>query len=178
MKYALASEQPTPNPLTIGTIAEAVIHDELRRKVRAISHVASSAGSPDTTEFQDLLYETATRLSPGEPILNVIDLLAKPDSAESGATAGLRLEFTAYAYYCATLQDMFNDQLDNHQIIEATGQPTGPGSFDTLAGARNAFTVNTMLAWRLITEFRAAWSMETREPPQPQPPGGEPPSPR
>jgi len=61
---------------------------------------------------------------------------------------------------------MFSDQLDNNRIIEATSQPPGPGSFDALAGARGAFTVNTMLAWRLITEVRAAWSLETRDPPR------------
>jgi len=173
VKYVLASERPAPDFLTISAISETLVHDELRRKALAISHVVSSVGSPGTTEFQDLLYDTASRLAPGKPILSMIDLLAKPSRAESDAVAGLRLEFAAYAYYCATVQDTFNDQLDNKRIIDATSQPIGPGSFDTLAGARNAFTRNTMLAWRLITEFRAAWSMETREPPQSLSRGGD-----
>jgi hypothetical protein len=166
VEYLLASELPEPRDLTIETIAEAVIHDELRRKARAISHVASDVGSSlETTEFQDLLYNTASRVSLGESILNVIDLLAKPCSAESAAIAGLRFEFATYAYYCATLQDVFNGQLDIERVIDATSQPGNPGSFDALASARNAFTLNTMLAWHLITEFRSAWSMDTREPP-------------
>lgn len=166
VEYVLASERPPPAPLTLARIAEAVIHDEFRRKVRAISHVAGGVGSPDSSEFQALLYDVASRLTSGESILNMIGLLAKPDSAESVAIADLRLEFAAYAYYCATLQEIFNDQLDNKRIIEATSQPPGSGSFDTLAAARNAFTVNTMLAWRLTTEFRAGWSMEIQDPPQ------------
>lgn len=165
VEYLLASELPEPRDLTIDIIAESVIHDELRRKARAISHIASDVGFLETTEFQDLLYATASRVSPGEPILNVIDLLTKPCSAESAAIAGLRFEFATYAYYCATLQDVFNGQLDIERIIDASSQPGNPGSFDTLASARNAFTMNTMLAWRLITEFRSAWSMDTREPP-------------
>ncbi len=173
VEYVIAQERPAPHFLTISTISEAVVHDELRNKALAISHVVSGVGSLGTTEFQALLYDTASRLTPGKPILTLIDLLAKPSPAESAAVAGLRLEFAAYAYYCATLQDTFNDQLDNKRIIDATSQPIGPGSFDTLADARNAFTRNTMLAWRLITEFRAAWSMETREPPQSLPRGGD-----
>ena len=161
----LASEQPEPHYPTIGIIAEAVIHEELRRKARAISNVANSTGSVEATDFQNLLYDTAGLLSAGEPILHLIDLLAKPCSGESATTAGLRLEFAAYAYYCATLHEVFNGRLDDERIIEASSQPSDPGSFDALAAVRNAFTLNTMLTWRLITEFRSAWSMETREPP-------------
>lgn len=165
VEYLLASELSEPRDLTIDTIAEAVIHDELRRKAHAISSVASDVGSLETAEFQDLLYTTASRVSLGKSILNVIDLLAEPCSAESAAVAGLRFEFSTYAYYCATLQDVFNGQLDIERVIDATSQPGNPGSFDALASARNAFTLNTMLAWHLITEFRSAWSMDTREPP-------------
>ncbi len=40
----------------------------------------------------------------------------------------------------------------------------GPGSFDALAAARNAFAFDTHLAWRMVTGFRKAWSLEIREP--------------
>jgi hypothetical protein len=78
----------------------------------------------------------------------------------------LRLDFAAYAYYCATLQEVFTDRLDPEHIIAATSVAPGPGSFDALAGARAAFSLDTLLAWRLITQFRKAWSLETREPGQ------------
>jgi hypothetical protein len=163
--YVLASERPAPQPLTIGTIADAVINDELRRKLRAISHMTSSTGSPGTTELLDLFYDISGRLSARQPIDSLIDLLAKPGPAESAAVVSLRLDFAAYTYYCATLQQVFTDQLDSKWIIAATSEPNSAASFDTLASARNAFALDTMLAWRLVTQFRAAWSIETYEPP-------------
>ncbi len=167
VEYLLASDKPAPQFLNIGAIAETVIRDELRRKLRAINHVASGVGSLEATGFQDLLYDIEGQLSSDEPILGVVNLLAKPVIADS-AVAGLRLELAAYAYYCATLQEVFCERMSDQQIIEATGQPARPGSFETLTSAKNAFTLSTMLAWRLNTQFRAAWSMETREPPQQQ----------
>ena len=32
------------------------------------------------------------------------------------------------------------------------------------AAARNAFALDTHLAWRMVSGFRKAWSLETREP--------------
>jgi len=37
-------------------------------------------------------------------------------------------------------------------------------SFDALAAARNAFALDTHLAWRMVTGFRKAWPLETRKP--------------
>ena len=74
--------------------------------------------------------------------------------------------FAAYAYFCATLQEVFTDGLDGEHMIAATSVPPGPGSFDALAAARAAFSLDTKLAWRLITQCRKAWSLETREPGQ------------
>jgi hypothetical protein len=167
VEYLLASDKPAPQFINIGAIAGTVIRDELRRKLRAINHVASGVGSLEATGFQDLLYDVEAQLSSDEPILSVVDLLTKPVIADA-AVAGLRLELAAYAYYCATLQEVFCEQMSDQQIIEATGQPPRPGGFETLASAKNAFTLSTMLAWRLNTQFRVAWSMKTREPPQQQ----------
>lgn len=57
----------------------------------------------------------------------------------------LRLDLAAYAYYCATLQDILTRQLDAEQITTAT-TTLSPGSFDALAAARQAFTVDPHLA--------------------------------
>jgi hypothetical protein len=76
----------------------------------------------------------------------------------------LRLDFAAYAYYCATLQDVFTDHLDTERIIKATSASPEPRSFDALAAAWHAFTLDTLLAWRSITQFRQAWSLDTRDP--------------
>jgi hypothetical protein len=72
-------------------------------------------------------------------------------------------DLAAFAYYCATLQEVFTGRLDGERIAWATGRASGPGSFDSLAETRNAFALGAPLAWRLISNFRTAWSMETRD---------------
>jgi hypothetical protein len=36
-------------------------------------------------------------------------------------------------------------------------------SFDALVAARNAMALDTLLSWRLTSEFRKQWQLETRE---------------
>jgi hypothetical protein len=118
--------------------------------------------------LQDTLHDIPRYLAPGQPVLNIVDLMARPGQEEPLEVASLRLEFSAYAYYCATLQEVFGDGVDSQRIVQATSTTTTglpeSGSFDALADARNAFTIDTALAWRLITKFRKEWCLETREP--------------
>jgi hypothetical protein len=51
-------------------------------------------------------------------------------------------------------------------MVKATSKSSEPGSFDALAAARNAFTIDTQLAWNLVTRCRNAWSLETRTNPK------------
>jgi hypothetical protein len=76
----------------------------------------------------------------------------------------VRLDFAGYAYFCATLQEVFTARLDDTDMVKATEKSSGPGSFDALAAARNAFTMDTLLAWNMVTQCRNAWSLESREP--------------
>ena len=48
-------------------------------------------------------------------------------------------------------------------MIAATGSSGDPGSFDALVAARNAMALDTLLSWRLTSEFRKQWQLETRE---------------
>ena len=103
-------------------------------------------------------------IRPGEPILKIVDDVANPREEEPAEIANLRFDFAAYSYYCATLQEVFTDQLDSQRMVSATNESTGIGTFDALASARSAFSLDPRLAWRLITQFRTAWCLETREP--------------
>jgi hypothetical protein len=115
-------------------------------------------------ELQKILYDITRQLTLGAPAIDIVDLVAKPGQDEPPAIASLRLEFAAYSYYCATLQEVFTAGLDTERMVEATSALSGPGGFDALAAARYAFTLDTHLAWRSITQFRKAWSLETRDP--------------
>jgi hypothetical protein len=148
---------------TLSHISAAVLHDELQGKIRALSQVVGRIDSEDVAELQYTLHDIATRLVAGQPIINIVSLISKSDNAEPPATARVRLDLSAYAYFCATLQEIFTDRLDDAHMVKATSNSSEPGSFDALAAARNAFTTNTLLAWNLITQCRNAWSLETRE---------------
>lgn len=160
----LRGEKPASPVPEFAVISAAVVQDDLRRKVRAISHVLGSAPPGDAVELQKILYDITRQLTLGAPAIDIVDLVAKPGQDEPPAIASLRLEFAAYSYYCATLQEVFTAGLDTERMVEATSALSGPGGFDALAAARYAFTLDTHLAWRSITQFRQAWSLETRDP--------------
>jgi hypothetical protein len=163
VSYLLLSDTPLRTGLTIGPIAEYVIRDELRRKIQATSHIADRLRPHDPSQLLELFYDAADRLLHGEPLENVIDPLTKPGPPEPAAIASLRLDIAVYAYYCGTLAHIFTGPLTSEQIVTATSEPITASSFDTLAAARNALAVDTALAWHLVSEFRAAWSLETNE---------------
>lgn len=161
--YLLFQSRPKREPPSLGAITAAVIQDELRRKLRAVSNVISTAAPANATDLYDTLYQISQTLTLGQPVIHIVDLMTGASDGEPAELTGPLLDFAAYAYYCATLQEVFTDQLDREHIIAATSVPAGPGSFDALASARATFSVDTLLAWRLITLFRKAWSQETRE---------------
>lgn len=157
--------QERPKP-TLSAVAAAVIQSELRRKLRATTHVVGRVASEQASDTQDALHEAGTYLQQERPIIDVLDLLGKPAPEEPAALTPLRIDAAAYAYFCATLQDVFSSRLDRTRMIEATSESGGHGTFDALAAARNAFAVDTHLAWRLISQFRTAWSLDAHEPPR------------
>ena len=161
---ALLPDVPPPPPPTLATISAAVIQDEMRRKLRAVGQVISSVTKASAKDLYETLFQVSQALDLGQPVIGIVDLLTKPDPREPEAVRTLRLDFAAYCYFCATLHEVFTDQINHEAMIEATGATPGPGSFDALAAARNAFALDTHLAWRMVSGFRKAWSLETREP--------------
>jgi hypothetical protein len=164
--YLLFQNRPEQAPPTLAAVSAAIIQDELLRKLHAVSKVISSAASPSASELHDSLYQISQTLTLGQPIIQIVDLMTGACRGEPSELSSLRLDFAAYAYYCATLQEVFTDRLDRERIIAATSDPPGPDSFDALASARAAFSLDTLLAWRLITQFRKSCSLEIREPGQ------------
>jgi hypothetical protein len=147
----------------LSAIAAAVVRDDLLRKLRAVSSGIASTSPASATDLHDTLYQIRQTLMLGQPIIHTVDLMTVTCPGEPADLTRLRLDFAAYAYYCATLDEVFTDQLDRERMIAATSVPPGVGSFDALASSRAAFSLDTRLAWRLITQFRKAWSLETRE---------------
>jgi hypothetical protein len=162
--FLLLRDARPRQPPVLGTVCAAVVRDELRRKIRAVAHVANTSAPGLAHELQASLHEMIQQLTPGAPALGIVDLACRGTASETPEVAQLRFDFAAYTYYCVTLRDVFNASLTTEHMITATRPSSGPGSFDALASARHAFTLDTHLAWRSITAFRQAWSMETRDP--------------
>jgi hypothetical protein len=80
--------------------------------------------SEDTAELQDTLHDIAIHRAADQPIINVVDIIAKQSHAESPEVARVRIDLAAYAYYCATLQEVFTNQLDDAHMIKATSTPS------------------------------------------------------
>jgi hypothetical protein len=161
---ALLPDVLKPPPPTLAVISTAVIKDEVRRKLRAVSQVISSVTKTSAKDLHETLFQVSQALDLTQPDIGIVDLLTRSGPQEPAEIRGLRLDFAAYCYFCATLHEVFTDQINHETLIDATGAAPGPGSFDALATARNAFAVDTYLAWRMVTAFRKAWSLETREP--------------
>jgi len=161
--YLLLRDEPASRPL-LPAISAAIVRDELRRKVRAVAHVTSNIAPGQGQQLQNTLHDVARHLAPAEPAIKIVDIVGKPARNEPPGVTSVRLDFAGYAYYCATLQEIFTEKLDSARMIEATRASPEAGTFDAMAAARFAFTIDTQLAWNSITQCRQAWQLETRQP--------------
>ncbi|MEU8104241.1 hypothetical protein AB0C18_11010 [Nonomuraea muscovyensis] len=69
---------------------------------------------------------------------------------------GPALEFAAYSYFCATLEEIFTGELTRLRKVRV---------FDDLAASRHAFAIDTRLAWRTISATRRACALKPYDPP-------------
>ncbi|GAA3793537.1 hypothetical protein GCM10022226_11080 [Sphaerisporangium flaviroseum] len=131
------------------SICAEVIQEELRSKARAI--VESAREHPTAMEVLDLLHGLAHRdvMRPTQEVLK--SMLSRP-------LGGPALEFATYAYFCATLGEVFTDGLTADRVRSSP-------IFDDLAAARHAFALDTRLAWRLISSIRQGWALSVLEAP-------------
>jgi hypothetical protein len=138
--------------------AATIAAEEIRRKAAA-TNAALPSGNQDLRRF---LYTVAKGDYIQQPALKVLDELPPVIADESEDAIQIRRDFAAYVYFCATLEDVFNDRLDVGRMIIATAENSDKGTFDALASARYAFAQDTYLAWHAITDFRMAWDLEIR----------------
>jgi hypothetical protein len=68
----------------------------------------------------------------------------------------------AYVYYCATLLEVFTDDLTEERLGGALDATTA-GSFENLASARQLLATNPNLAWATLLKFRKAWDLTAVE---------------
>jgi hypothetical protein len=132
--------------------------DEIRRKAAAMATAPLSAKK----DFRQFLFALAKGEYANYSTLKILDDHSEFINAESPEGDQLRRDFATYLYFCATLEEVFNERLEPARIIAATAEDRDEGAFDALAAARYAFAQDTHLAWRSITSFRIAWQLAPR----------------
>ncbi|GAA4586578.1 hypothetical protein GCM10023194_33120 [Planotetraspora phitsanulokensis] len=137
-----------PDTALLTSICGVIIREELQHKAQAI--MASAAAHPVAPGLLDLLHGVARDANAETSATEIL----KTSLVE--ASDGPALDFVAYAYFCATLEEVFTEELTAERIRETA-------EFDTLAAARRAFAVDTGLAWRAISSVRREWHLDTWE---------------
>lgn len=127
-----------------------------QRELRPLGHVTATVELIRLADGPRLAAQ-----EPGELVATVGRLAVTTTDADEPAAA-LRLELATFLYFALTLREVFDDDLTKDQIVKASAG-TGPGSFDTLARARQAFGDNAMQAWLLVEQFRTAWGLAVVE---------------
>jgi hypothetical protein len=127
-----------------------------QRELRPLGHVTSAVELIRLADGPRLAAQ-----GPGELFATVGRLAGTTSEAEAPAAA-VRLELATFLYFALTLREVFDDDLTKDQIVKASVD-AGPGSFETLARARQAFGENVMQAWLLVEQFRTAWGLAVAE---------------
>ena len=94
MRAAAGSADHAP---TLGVISAALVQDELRRKLTAITQAIREAAPGDVMDLQLTVHECARHLIPGQAVLTIVDTMTGVDGEEPVAVARLRTEFAAFA---------------------------------------------------------------------------------
>ena len=79
----------------------------------------------------------------------------------------LGLEINTYRYLAGTILQFFGSQPSDSELRAAAGPRAGDASFEMLAEARLLFARGPLLAWNLISDFRAAHDLQSLDQPNP-----------
>ncbi|TNC22747.1 P-loop NTPase fold protein [Amycolatopsis alkalitolerans] len=126
-----------------------------QREVRPLGHVSSAVELVRLADGPDL-----ARQRPEELLATVRKLAVM--SEESEPLGAVRMELATFLYFALTMREVFDDTLSQNRIVGGSTD-TGPGSFETLTRARQAFGDNTTQAWLLVDQFRQAWRLPVVE---------------
>ncbi|KAA2264862.1 hypothetical protein F0L68_07240 [Solihabitans fulvus] len=142
---------------SLDAVCRALVREDVQRKSHAFQlAVGGLTTTEDTTDFLRALRSLradAALLCAALPALN-------PRGQVGGEPFDrLRRQSAAHAYHCATLLEVFDRSLDKDRTARGRDDPADPGSFDALAGARQAIAVHPRLAWVMLDDFRKAWGL-------------------
>ena len=80
-------------------------------------------------------------------------------TTDDGHHAAVVDELFAYFYFCATVLEVFTDELDEDDFGRLTGALAEPAGIDQLVHARQCFSSSPDLAVSEVTAFRGRWGL-------------------
>ncbi|TCO55138.1 hypothetical protein [Actinocrispum wychmicini] len=130
----------------LATVTKLLVRRELDRKAHAFAGTARTLD--DTPELSDLMAELVSVRQTAEPpeLVQLATRLTNiQKNNETHPINPLRRQSGCFILFCATILETFDDNLT---------EPDMPGT-EVLAQARQQMAIDSQLAWRLLTKFRA-----------------------
>jgi hypothetical protein len=169
--------RPSVGELTLGHAATTLLRDELAAKTEAVVAAAMGIGlEPEVSQVirwadaLDLAYLCSEKLLSHcrrfvHDIKFNVNTTDEQDTSRISRQTLVRLsrELLGLYYYCSTILEFFNDDLESTRLRAAEEPEAGMKSLDYLARSRNTFAINASVAWTAVSGFRAAWDMEVLE---------------
>ena len=178
IRVAREVTDPDLGDTTLGMVCHNLVSADLRNKTAALRTVISRDAHFEPWASELIRYLNEYSIS-GMSADSLIQAAAKPpvkslqevsldDQPVVDLLSAIQFSTITYLYYCATLLEVFTDDLTDEQMSEAR-DTVGDGSFDALASIRQLFAVSARVAWLSISAFRKAWGLTVLSPPPAKP---------
>ena len=166
--HDLYTEAKDSDDRRLPSIAQAMVAADLTTKIRAFAHTAAQLepdndGSGDPSELLGLLDPAVARYESDELHTLTRNLLSAQEATPTTALQRLQAEVASYLYFCATLLEVFAEDLTEHNLAQACDDTTAESLIDTLCRARQQLGVNAQVSWHLLVTFRRRWGLYTIE---------------
>ncbi|HWY11451.1 MAG TPA: P-loop NTPase fold protein [Bacteroidia bacterium] len=162
-------KQKEPKEMTLDSITLSIIISEIKLKMRALNFVAKkSEGLPETEKLIELLFNLQNEIISGEILITYLKELKKwrsgehlkmpcPEKLQPLKENILRLfdEVTGYIFLMITFLEFFSRPVTEQNITKSVTD----GDFRKLAMAKQAMATNSLIAKKMIKDFRESHNM-------------------
>ncbi|MCE5290712.1 MAG: hypothetical protein LLG14_15935 [Nocardiaceae bacterium] len=143
------------NPPGLHDVCEALVTWDMERWTRAFEAAAGKLTAP--ADITGYLRAVRSFHADSFRLLSQVSEFCTEHIEPTAGMAALQRLTAAYAYYCATVLEVFTP------LVEELARNKGDCSFDELARARQSLSTHPQLASVLIDEFRAGLGLKTVE---------------
>ncbi len=143
----------------LADLARHIVGEDLGRKVFASMLALSRQSSPADAGALEVLGGLVP-VADAEWLLDGFARRRTTASVADGSQAAVVDELFAYFYFCATVLEVFTDELGEEEFGRFTGVRGAPGGVDQLVYARQCFSISPALGVSQVTAFRRQWGLD------------------